>query len=569
MKKIVPISGDITMDKDQKPEDLIAQDEAIEKSLIAKGLSRRDFMKFCGLMAITLGLESTFIPKIARAIATAPRPPIVWLQFAECTGCTEAFLRTSDPFIGDLILDKFSLEYHETLMAAAGDVAHACLNNAISAHSGKFFCFVEGAIPTADNGIYGMIGGKTMLRIAEEVLPHAKKVISVGTCAAHGGLPAAVGGLTGAKGVKDAVGISTINMPGCPPNPVNLAALIVGYLLEGSFPAVDSSGRPTFAYGSTVHSQCPRRGTELCLMPVGCRGSVAAHNCPSALYNDKTSWCVRADANCTAADFFDRGSFFNYDADSVADLTPPEITIDTPADNSMTDKTSITVSGMVDEPVQSVTVAINDGSPLLATLDGAAFSVVVGLVGNASNTIRITATDLAGNESSVTRTVTADPAAPALAITEPGQDTRTTRNSITVSGTATSNFGPVSVVMTAGGETFYPTLSGGNFIQEIAIADETTLPVKVTATDLFGNRSEVTRLIIRSTPDLNNDGTVDIADALKALRVSVGLEPQPTGGLLFRGDVAPMLNGMPAPDGRIDVGDALVILRKVVGLANW
>ncbi|MBK5274867.1 MAG: hypothetical protein JJE30_07435 [Desulfuromonadales bacterium] len=65
--------------------------------------------------------------------------------------------------------------------------------------------------------------------------------------------------------------------------------------------------------------------------------------------------------------------------------------------------------------------------------------------------------------------------------------------------------------------------------------------------------------------DINNDGVVNIADALLALRIAVGLVPQPTGTALFLGDVAPQ----GAPNGSIDLADALVILRKIVGATRF
>ncbi len=76
--------------------------------------------------------------------------------------------------------------------------------------------------------------------------------------------------------------------------------------------------------------------------------------------------------------------------------------------------------------------------------------------------------------------------------------------------------------------------------------------------------------LIRSntTGDMNNDGTVDIADALRALRIAAGLIT-PSASELGHGDVAPMVNGVPQPDGRIDIGDVVVLLRKSVGLVNW
>jgi [NiFe] hydrogenase small subunit len=67
-----------------------------------------------------LGLDATFGPKIFEAFAAGPKPPVLWLHFAECTGCTEAVPRSSNPGFADLIFDTISRDYHETLMAAAG-----------------------------------------------------------------------------------------------------------------------------------------------------------------------------------------------------------------------------------------------------------------------------------------------------------------------------------------------------------------------------------------------------------------------------------------------------------------
>jgi cytochrome c peroxidase len=66
-----------------------------------------------------------------------------------------------------------------------------------------------------------------------------------------------------------------------------------------------------------------------------------------------------------------------------------------------------------------------------------------------------------------------------------------------------------------------------------------------------------------------NGGPVSIIDAIKALRFAVALATPTPDDELLHGDVAPLVNGVPAPDGRIDVSDALVILKKVVGLINF
>ena len=201
---------------------------------------------------------------------------MLWLHFAECTGCTEAVLRTSNPGLADLLFDVISLDYHETLMAAAGDTVESILTSAAEANRGQFFCVVEGSIPTADGGVYGWIGGRTMLSVAQEICPQAKAVIALGNCASFGGLPAAWPNPTGAMGVESALpglAVPVVNLPGCPPNPVNFVGTLANYLLKGSLPVLDADGRPVFAYGNTVHSQCPFRENESrCLEDFGCKG---------------------------------------------------------------------------------------------------------------------------------------------------------------------------------------------------------------------------------------------------------------------------------------------------------
>ena len=130
--------------------------ENVEARLERQGVSRRDFLKFCSMVAVTMGMGTGFAEQVARALTMPRRPSVVYLHNAECTGCSEALLRTGQPFIDELILDTISLDYHETIMAAAGEAAEAALEQAISAPEG-FICVVEGAIPTANEGKYGYI----------------------------------------------------------------------------------------------------------------------------------------------------------------------------------------------------------------------------------------------------------------------------------------------------------------------------------------------------------------------------------------------------------------------------
>jgi [NiFe] hydrogenase small subunit len=293
----------------------MGQENELERRLESKGLSRREFVKFCTLVSAAMGLGPSFAPKIAEALAAPKRPPVIWLSFAECTGCAEGLLRTTYPWIDELLLDTISLEYHETLMAASGDAAEAALHESVKNNAGKFICVVDGSIPTKDNGIYGTIAGKTFLEIAKEVCPKAAATICIGSCASFGGLPAAAPNPTGAKGVSEALGIKTVNIPGCPPNPINFVGTVVNYLLFGKLPDLDDKGRPLFAYGQLVHDQCPRRGhfeagefvksfdspeaaQGWCLYEMGCKGPDTYNNCPLVKFNDGTSWPVQAGHPC-------------------------------------------------------------------------------------------------------------------------------------------------------------------------------------------------------------------------------------------------------------------------------
>jgi len=209
--------------------------EQFYQRLEQRGVSRRDFMRYCTFLTATMGLSASFVPKVAEVFAAPKqRPPVIWLHFGECTGCSEAMLRTIYPYADELLLEILSVEYHETIMAAAGHQAEEQLHAALEKHTGKFICVVEGSIPTKYNGGYGRIGGRTFLEIAQEVCPQALATICIGSCASFGGIPAAKPNPGGYMGVGQALKMKTINIPGCPPNPINLVGTIVNYLLIGS-----------------------------------------------------------------------------------------------------------------------------------------------------------------------------------------------------------------------------------------------------------------------------------------------------------------------------------------------
>ncbi|QEM68605.1 hypothetical protein FO488_10775 [Geobacter sp. FeAm09] len=251
------------------------------------------------------------------------------------------------------------------------------------------------------------------------------------------------------------------------------------------------------------------------------------------------------------------------------DQTAPNLTITLPSDNSVTNAASVEITGSVDDAHAVVTASVNGGQTTNAHMVGTSFDVTVSLAPG-TNTVTITATDQANNKTTAKRTVIADTAAPSLAVTAPPQDLSTTQASYTICGTVTNAITTPAITIVADGRAYAPTLGDdGGFCQPVTLSANKVNAVVVTATDQGGNTATVQRNIVTYPKgDINGDGKVDISDALKALRVAVDLDTV-TPALLLSADVAPLVNGVPAPDGIIDVSDALVILKKVVGTLNW
>jgi hydrogenase small subunit len=321
-----------------------SRDGWLETELERRGVSRREFLGFCGTMAAALSLPATLAARIAAAVETAARPTLVWLEFQDCAGNTESFLRASRPTVAEIILDTISLDYHETIMAAAGHQAEQNLAQAIERDHGKYIAVIEGSIPSGQNGAYCTIGGRAALDIAREVCGGAAATVAIGTCAAFGGLPAAAPNPTGALSVADAVpGLQNlVNLPACPANGENLVALLVYHLTFGRLPELDSLRRPLFAYGKLIHDACQKRGhydagqyaeawgddghrQGYCLYKLGCKGPVTHQNCPNVGWNEGTNWpvgCGHPCIGCAEPSFWDRMTPFYRHLPEIPGLGP-------------------------------------------------------------------------------------------------------------------------------------------------------------------------------------------------------------------------------------------------------
>jgi len=303
------------------------EDASIEQVIEENGFSRRDFMKWAGAVTAMLSLPAAFTPLVADAVKVADRLPIVWLHMAECTGCSESLLRSANPSIDSLIFDYISLEYHETLMAAAGWQAEQNLDGAIEKYKGRYILMVEGGVPLGNAGSFLTIGGhaKKGKDIAADAAADAAAIFAIGTCSSFGGVQAAVPNPTGAVPLSKVTAKPVINVPGCPPSEKNIVGTLLHYLLYGTLPALDAYNRPKWAYRLRIHDQCERRahfdagefveqfGDEgakdgYCLYKVGCKGPYTFNNCSKNKFNQGTSWPVQAGfgcMGCSEPDFWD------------------------------------------------------------------------------------------------------------------------------------------------------------------------------------------------------------------------------------------------------------------------
>ena len=329
------------------------KDKVLADILRSRGISRRSFLKFCAATASMMAMSPAMIPKIAEALEKAKRPSVIWLSFQECTGCTESLTRAHTATIESLIFDSISLDYHHTLQAASGHAAEEARLAAMTENWGEYILVVDGSIPTLDMG-YSTIAGISNLDMFLETAAGAAAIISVGTCAAYGGIPHAYPNPTGAYSVSDIVekfgegtldGISPatlksdlssvtskpiINVPGCPPIPVVITGVLTHFLTFGTIPELDHLARPKTFYGQSIHDRCYRRpfydkglfaetfddeGAKKgwCLYKLGCKGPTTYNACATTKWNNGTSFPIESGhpcLGCSEPDFWDGGGFY-------------------------------------------------------------------------------------------------------------------------------------------------------------------------------------------------------------------------------------------------------------------
>lgn len=295
------------------------------------GISRRRFLQFCTATAAAMGVESTLIPKVVHALETRPRIPVMWLHGLECTCCSESFIRSSHPSVQDIVFNMISLDYDDTLQAAAGHQVEEIRAQMIRDYPGEYILAVEGNAPTRDGGVYCTVAGQTFESILLESAEHARFVVAWGSCASNGCVQAAHPNPTGAVPVRKMIfDKPVINVPGCPPIAEVMTGLLTYILTFDRLPALDRMGRPRAYYGQRVHDKCYRRShfdagqfverwdddganKGWCLYKMGCRGPTTYNACSSMMWNEGVSFPIGSGHGCIGCsedNFWDNDSFY-------------------------------------------------------------------------------------------------------------------------------------------------------------------------------------------------------------------------------------------------------------------
>ncbi|MDA9408782.1 hydrogenase small subunit [Bradyrhizobium sp. CCBAU 45384] len=297
-----------------------------------QGITRRSFHKFCSLTAASLGLGPLTASKIAHALETKPRVPVIWLHGLECTCCSESFIRSAHPLIKDALLSMISLDYDHMIMAAAGHQAEAILEETRAKYKGGYVLAVEGNPPLNEDGMFCIDGGKPFVEKLTSMAEEAMAIVAWGTCASWGCVQAAQPNPTGAVPIDKVItNRQIIKVPGCPPVAEVMSSLVTFITTFGKLPELDRQGRPSMFYSERIHDKCYRRShfdagqfveewddtnarKGYCLYKMGCKGPTTYNACSALRWNGGVSFPIQSGHGCLGCSedsFWDKGSFYD------------------------------------------------------------------------------------------------------------------------------------------------------------------------------------------------------------------------------------------------------------------
>lgn len=276
-------------------------------------LTRRQFLEFSARITALLGLGEAFVPSVSEALQklSSGDVPVLWLSAQACSGCSVSLLNTEGPNPAELLTEYISVLFHPTISTATGKIGMDIIYQTID--RGGYFLVVEGSIPEGMPEAC-VLGEKPITGIISSAARNAKAVISAGTCASFGGIPAAENNPTGSVSLPDfldheKIKKPMISIPGCPLHPDWLVGTLV-HIIRFGMPALDHLNRPALFFSKYVHDQCPRFydyerenyaskfSDDGCLFKLGCLGTITKGDCNLRYWNSGANTCIKSGAPC-------------------------------------------------------------------------------------------------------------------------------------------------------------------------------------------------------------------------------------------------------------------------------
>jgi hydrogenase small subunit len=285
---------------------------------------------------------------------------VFWIAGMSCDGCSVAVTGATNPSVEELLAGAIPnlppvVLHHPVLSVNAGAEFIRPFRDAVDGTLGAPYVVVlEGSVPDdqklAENeGYYSAMGAggfdpdsdsEQPNRVTDWLrlmAPGAAAMIAIGTCATWGGIPAAVGNVTGSMSLMDflgrnyrsTLGVPVVNVPGCSPVGDNFTETVAAVLMFlqgfGPLPEFDDLGRPAWLFEETVHRHCVRagyyeegvfaeqEGEKECLVHIGCWGPVVQCNITERGAINHMGGCMVAGGaciGCTMPGFPDKFSPF-------------------------------------------------------------------------------------------------------------------------------------------------------------------------------------------------------------------------------------------------------------------
>ncbi len=196
-------------------------------------------------------------------------------------------------------------------------MAEEVFEDIITQYNGKYILAVEGNPPLGEQGMFCISSGRPFIEKTQTCRCRSQCDYRLGNLRVLGlragrATQSDAGNAYSTKVITDK---PIIKVPGCPPIPDVMSAIITYMVTFDRLPDVDRMGRPLMFYGQRIHDKCYRRAhfdagefvqswdddaarKGYCLYKMGCKGPTTYNACSSTRWNDGVSFPIQSGHGC-------------------------------------------------------------------------------------------------------------------------------------------------------------------------------------------------------------------------------------------------------------------------------